>query len=107
MSLCNVCIQSVQRIIRMARLAVKDSERLSLRVSSEDKSLLMRAVAYSRTNLTEFMMNQSLNAAKAIVEQAERIALSTRDSLIVLDALENPPKPNAKLLAAARALHKS
>jgi antitoxin ParD1/3/4 len=30
--------------------------------------------------------------------------LSERDSLPVLDALENPPAPNAKLLAAAHAL---
>jgi uncharacterized protein (DUF1778 family) len=32
--------------------------------------------------------------------------LSERDSLRVLDLLENPPAPNAKLLAAARALPK-
>jgi hypothetical protein len=32
--------------------------------------------------------------------------LSQSDSLRVLDLLENPPSPNAKLLAAARALSK-
>ena len=36
--------------------------------------------------------------------EAEEVSLSERDSLRVLDALENPPAPNAKLLAAARAL---
>jgi len=36
--------------------------------------------------------------------QAEQVALSERDTLRVLDALENPPAPNAKLLAAAHAL---
>jgi uncharacterized protein (DUF1778 family) len=34
------------------------------------------------------------------------LQLSGRDSLRVLDLLENPPKPNRKLLAAARALPK-
>jgi uncharacterized protein (DUF1778 family) len=34
------------------------------------------------------------------------VQLSTRDSLRVLDMLENPPAPNAKLLAAARTLPK-
>jgi len=32
--------------------------------------------------------------------------LSHRDSLRVLDLLENPPKPNAKLVSAAKALPK-
>ena len=38
--------------------------------------------------------------------KAEHLALSERDSLRVLDVLENPPAPNAKLLAAARRLPK-
>jgi hypothetical protein len=36
--------------------------------------------------------------------QAKQISLSERDSLRVLDALEKPPAPNAKLLAVAHAL---
>jgi hypothetical protein len=46
----------------------------------------------------------ALLAAKAVIEEADHVKLSGRDSLRVLDLLENPPKPNAKLLAAARAL---
>jgi len=34
------------------------------------------------------------------------VRLSKRDSLRVQDLLENPPAPNAKLLAAAKALPK-
>jgi len=33
-----------------------------------------------------------------------RVKLSRRDSLRVLDLLENPPAPNAKLRRAARAM---
>jgi uncharacterized protein (DUF1778 family) len=40
------------------------------------------------------------------MEHAERLALSERDSMRVLDALENPPPPNKKLLAAAHRLAK-
>jgi uncharacterized protein (DUF1778 family) len=47
-----------------------------------------------------------LRAAKAVIEQADSVKLSTRDSLRVLDLLEYPPAPNPKLLAAARALPK-
>lgn len=40
------------------------------------------------------------------IAEAESVSLSERDSLRVLDALENPPAPNTKLCAAARALPK-
>jgi uncharacterized protein (DUF1778 family) len=36
-----------------------------------------------------------------------RLQLSERDSLRILDLLENPPAPNGKLLAAARSLPKA
>jgi len=37
-----------------------------------------------------------------VVDRAERIRLSERDSARVLNLLENPPKPTKALLAAAR-----
>ncbi|MBS3780065.1 MAG: DUF1778 domain-containing protein, partial [Desulfovermiculus sp.] len=43
----------------------------------------------------------------AVIDQAERIELSQRDSLHVLDLLENPPAPNKKLLQAAQKLPSS
>lgn len=88
----------------MPRIAVEGNSRMSLRIHSEEKALLMRAVAYTHTDLTDFVIRNALQAAKAVLAQAEQVSLSARDSLRVLDALENPPAPNAKLLAAARAL---
>jgi uncharacterized protein (DUF1778 family) len=44
-----------------------------------------------------------LRAAKAVIEKADHVPLSGRDSVRVLELLENPPAPNAKLRAAARA----
>ena len=88
----------------MPRIAVQDSSRMSLRIRPEDKALLVRAVAYTHTDLTAFVLQNAVQAAKVVIAQAEHIALSERDSLRVLDILENPPPPNAKLLAAARAL---
>jgi uncharacterized protein (DUF1778 family) len=90
----------------MPRLAVEDNSRMSLRISAEEKTLLLRAVALSRTDLTDFVLRHALLAAKAVIAEADRVQLSERDSLRVLDLLENPPAPNAKLLAAARALPK-
>jgi uncharacterized protein (DUF1778 family) len=88
----------------MPRVVVEENKRVSLRIHSADKALLMRAVAYSHTDLTDFIVRNAMQAAKAVIAQAEQVSLSERDSLRVLDALENPPPPNAKLLAAARAL---
>ena len=44
------------------------------------------------------------NAADAVITNPERVTLSERDSLRVFDLLENPPQPNARLMAAAEAL---
>jgi uncharacterized protein (DUF1778 family) len=90
----------------MPRIAIEDNSRMSLRIGAEEKALLMRAVALKHTDLTDFVIQHAVRAAKAVIEQADHLQLSERDSLRVLDLLENPPSPNAKLLAAARALPK-
>jgi uncharacterized protein (DUF1778 family) len=79
------------------------SDRIELRATPEEKSLLARAAAYERLDLTSFVMRAALPTAERIVHDAERITLSERDSKRVLDLLENPPKPSAKLVEAARA----
>jgi len=79
---------------------------MQLRIRAEEKVLLLRAVALNHTDLTDFVLRHALMAAKAVIQGAEYVQLSGRDSLRVLDLLENPPAPNAKLLAAARALPK-
>ena len=48
----------------MSRNQAETSDRMSLRVASEEKSLLMRAAALQHTNLTEFMIRNGLLATK-------------------------------------------
>jgi len=88
----------------MPRAAVADNSRMSLRVRAGEKATLLRAVALKHTDLTDFVLQHALLAAKAVIEEAEHVRLSERDSLRVLDLLENPLAPNAQLLAAAHAL---
>jgi uncharacterized protein (DUF1778 family) len=90
----------------MPRVAVDDNKRMNLRVLPEQKATLMRAAALKNTDLTDFVLQPALREAKAVIEEAERIVLSERDSLLVLDMLENPPAPNAKLRKAIAALPK-
>ena len=88
----------------MSRAAVENNSRLALRIRPADKARLMRASALEHTDLTDFILKNVLRAADAVIIEAERVVLSERDSLRVLELLENPPAPNARLMAAARAL---
>lgn len=88
----------------MPREAVEDNSRMSLRIRPEEKALLLRAVALNHTDLTDFVIRHAVRAAKAVIKEADHVQLTGRDSLRVLNLLENPPAPNRKLLAAARAL---
>lgn len=88
----------------MPQVPLDKNSRVSLRIPAAEKALLMRAAALRQTNLTDFVVRASLEAAHATIDEAERLYLSERDSLAVLDLLEHPPEPNARLLAAARAL---
>lgn len=88
----------------MPQAAVDDNKRMNLRVSSETKAKLVRAAALRNTDLTNFVTQTALREAEAVIEAAEVVRLSARDHARVLELLENPPKPNAKLRAAIAAL---
>lgn len=88
----------------MPRTAVDDNKRMNLRVNPGQKATLMRAAALRNTDLTEFVLSLALREAAAIIEAADHVELSARDSLRVLELLENPPVPNARLRAAAAAM---
>ncbi|MDC9580062.1 DUF1778 domain-containing protein [Xenorhabdus sp. PR6a] len=90
----------------MPQIPVETNDRMSLRIASDDKLLLMRAAALQHTNLTEFVVRNVVSVARKIIEENERLELTERDSLRVLDLLDNPPTPNDKLMAAAFALPK-
>jgi uncharacterized protein (DUF1778 family) len=77
---------------------------MNLRIKPEAKARLVRAAALRNTDLTNFVTQTALREADAVIEAAEVLKLSDRDYGRVLDLLENPPKPNAKLRAAIAAL---
>jgi uncharacterized protein (DUF1778 family) len=77
-------------------------DRIELRTTKEEKRLLTTAAACERLDLTSFIMRTALPVAREVVDRAERISLSERDSAQILKLLENPPRPTKALLAAAR-----
>ena len=88
----------------MPRSAVDDNKRVALRVRPADKAVIMRAVALAQTDMTTFILRTVLREAQSVIEEHERVKLTQRDSRLVMELLENPPAPNAKLRKAARAL---
>jgi uncharacterized protein (DUF1778 family) len=92
--------------LAMPRVAVDDNKRMNLRVTPLAKSKLVRAAALRHTDLTDFVTQTALREADAVIAASEVVTLSERDSLLVLNLLENPPAPNAKLRAAIAAMPK-
>jgi uncharacterized protein (DUF1778 family) len=88
----------------MPRAPVNENSRLALRIRPNDKATLMRAVELEQTDMTEFILRTALREAQAVIDEHERVKLSRRDSRRVLELLENPPAPNARLRKAARAM---
>ena len=88
----------------MPRVATENTNRFPMQIPPAEKARLMRAAALERTSLKDFVLRNALLAAEAVIEKAERISLDEEQTRFMLDLLDNPPKPNAKLVAAARSL---
>jgi uncharacterized protein (DUF1778 family) len=86
----------------MAPRAAAHDERIELRMTKAEKRLLAAAASHERLDVTGFIMRTVLPAARKVVDQAERIVLTERDSARILKLLERPPKPQPALVAAAR-----
>jgi uncharacterized protein (DUF1778 family) len=86
----------------MARV-LTDSDRIELRIAAEDKSVIARAAALEHIPLTSFILRAVMPRAREIIAEAETISLSERDSLKVLELLENPPKPTDRMQRAIKA----
>src|SRR5213594_1613132 len=77
-------------------------QRLEARVTPELKELLVDAAAMRGVTLSDFIINSAHDAAVQTVEQHKIIRLSREASIQFANALLRPPKPNARLRAAAR-----
>lgn len=73
----------------MPQIAIESNERLSLRVSTDAKKLIVRAAAIQQTNLTDFVVSNVLPVAQKIVDAAERVYLTERDTQMIMEILDN------------------
>jgi len=89
----------------MSPIRAAREDRIELRATKEERRILATAAAYEGLDLTGFIMRSVLPAARQVLDRAERIVLSERDTARVLDLLANPPRPTPVLIAAARRRH--
>jgi uncharacterized protein (DUF1778 family) len=83
--------------------ALAESGRVELRLRTEDKATLTRAASLKRLDLTGYILRTVLPQAQADIAEAEKVVLSSRDSLSVLALLETPPPAPDRLARAAKA----
>lgn len=84
----------------MANTETAKQERMHIRLDAPSKQKLERAAAYANKSLSEFVLGQALHAADEVIQEHETILMEEADWGVFLDALVNPPKPNAKLRKA-------
>jgi uncharacterized protein (DUF1778 family) len=80
--------------------SIRDA-RLEARVSRETKALWERAAAVQGRKVTEFVVNSAVEAAHRVLRESELADLTRRDKIAFVEALLNPPSPNARLRNAA------
>lgn len=88
----------------MPRVSIEDNYRFTMQIPPAAKARLLRAAAVENSTLKDFMLRNALRAADDVLEQAERIVLSERDTQIILDLLDNPREPNARMIAALKSM---
>ncbi|MDK9355989.1 MULTISPECIES: type II toxin-antitoxin system TacA family antitoxin [Lelliottia] len=79
-------------------------QRIDLRLSDEDKSLIEEAAAMTNQTITQFMVNSASARAAEVIEQHRRLILNEASWNQVMDAISNPPSPDNRLKRAAKRL---
>lgn len=88
--------------LKTRRKPVAD-DRVTARIPHANRLLIERAAAVYGATLNQFIVQSALDRAGEILEREETLRLSERDALNFLNALENPPAPSDKLIAALKA----
>ena len=77
--------------------------RFEVRVSAAQKRLLQHAAALSGRTLSEFVVTSAQDAARRVIAEHESIQLSREEQQAFVQALLQPPEPNARQKRAAKA----
>lgn len=87
--------------------AIAKQDRIGARVPREVYETLCRAAELTGATVNQFLVQAALKEAQEVIERQEVIRLSPRGWSWLLDLMENPPKPNAKMKAALKRYKKA
>lgn len=85
----------------MANTEIKTA-RIETRVSAEQKEMIERAAAYLGRTVSEFVLGNVEQAAKAVIDEHEKLKLDRQQSQALVESLLAPASPNEALRTAAR-----
>lgn len=78
------------------------AERLDARVTREEKEMIETAASLRGTSASDFVRMATREAALKAIHDHEVLTLNGKARTVFVEALLNPPKPNARAIAAAR-----
>jgi uncharacterized protein (DUF1778 family) len=81
---------------------MEDRGRITARVPQNVHDTLQQAADLLGATLNQFVVQAALGEAQRVIERDRMIHLSGNDAAFLLDLLEKPPAPNARLRKAAR-----
>ena len=81
-------------------MTTSQTARLDLRLDPKRKHLIEQAAKLLGQSISAFTVSSAVRQASEIVERFGTLSLSDRDRDAFLAALDNPPKPNARLKKA-------
>ena len=87
--------------LKIARRSQKQ-ERLEARVTREQKLIIERAARIRGTSVTDFVLASAEQAAAETIKNSEVLTLRDKARQTFIDALLQPPAPNAAARAAAK-----
>jgi uncharacterized protein (DUF1778 family) len=88
--------------VLQARRQPGKPERLEARLGLDQKRLIERAAQIRGTSVTDFVLASAQQAAVKTIREFQMLRLRDEAREVFVNALLNPPAPNARARAAAR-----
>ena len=79
-------------------------QRIDLRLTDDDKSIIEEAAAISNQTITQFVVASASERTAEVIEQHRRMVLNEQSWSLVMEAITQPPAPNDRLKRAAKRL---
>jgi uncharacterized protein (DUF1778 family) len=105
MAICRTfCLTRSKAMAQVSRVQrqPRRQERLEARVTREQKRIIQRAAQIRGTSVTDFLLASAQQAAAETIKNFEMLSLRDEAREVFVNALLNPPGPNAAAQAGAR-----